>query len=162
MKPSTIVILSTLICASFFTSCNKKLEKSPQVIDKAAILLGNWEGKIEGGEMTESWIKRNDSVFEGTAMFIKGKDTLHFETSTLKQNMEDLIYSMKVVDQNNDLPISFRLTSADSTSLVFENPAHDFPKKIAYKFIGKDSVSITLSGAEVGKPSTETYGLKKK
>ncbi len=162
MKPFKILMLTAALSIAMNFGCEKKIEKSAQIIDRANFLLGDWSGEVEGGKMTESWSKRSDSIYDGIAMYIKGKDTLHFETSALTQNVEDLIYSVTVVDQNNGMPVSFRLTKADSVSLVFENPAHDFPKKISYRVINKDSLFITISGDEVGKNSTESYGLGRK
>jgi hypothetical protein len=45
--------------------------------------------------------------------------------------------------------------------LVFENPKHDYPKKITYTKINDDSLVAEISGILDGKPSSEKFSMKK-
>jgi len=45
--------------------------------------------------------------------------------------------------------------------LVFENPKHDYPQKISYSQIIKDSIVIQISGIQQGKSSSTKYSMKK-
>ncbi len=150
------------ILAAVLISCQKKSEKQPGQIDKAQWLIGSWENKTKNGTLSENWEKVNDSTFHGTSYFIKGKDTLHNETIGLSQDGENLIYSPNVKGQNADLPVAFKMTSATANTLVFENTAHDFPQKISYKMITKDSIVAEISGMQGGKPASESYPMGRK
>lgn len=152
----TILILVIILT---FTSCQKSKEVSKIVV--ADWLLGNWENKSEDGNLLETWEKVNDSLFIGESYFIKEKDTLHFEKIQLKQKDETLFYIATVKDQNNDKPVTFKHNDTIEKQLVFENPKHDFPQKISYSQITKDSIVIQISGIQQGKPSTERYSMKK-
>lgn len=44
-------------------------------------------------------------------------------------------------------PVPFRLVSQDGTEVAFENPQHDFPKRITYKREG-DRLTATVSGGD--------------
>ncbi len=151
-----------LLAGILFAACAKKAEKQPGQIEKAAWLIGSWENKSEFGTMSENWEKMNDSVYHGTSYFIKDKDTLHSESVELSQKGSDLIYSPNVKGQNSDLPVAFKMTSATANQLVFENPAHDFPQKITYKMITKDSLVAEISGKQGGKPASEAYPMGRK
>jgi hypothetical protein len=64
----------------------------------------------------------------------------------LEQRKNDLFYIVSVPNQNEEQPVAFKLTSSTIDYLVFENPEHDFPKKITYKLVTKDSLYAEISG----------------
>jgi hypothetical protein len=141
-------------------SC-KKSEKANKMI-AVDWMLGTWENDIEQGKLTETWEKANDSTLNGKSYFIKDKDTLNNETVMLMQKGNDLFYIPTVIGQNNNEPVIFKLTKGTATQLVFENPKHDFPQKITYRQITKDSILAEISGIENGKAASETYPMKRK
>jgi len=155
MKNAIYILVLVLTLAS----CQKSKEVSKIVV--ADWLLGNWENKLEDGDLLENWKKVNDSLYDGESYFIKGKDTLHFEKIQMKQEGETLYYIATVKGQNNDKPITFVRNDTIEKQLVFENPEHDFPQKIAYSQITKDSIVIQISGIQQGKASSERFSMKK-
>lgn len=151
--------MAALLLACNKSGKNKASKYAP--IEKASWLVGNWENNSQQGNLSETWTKENDSVLKGTAYFIKKTDTLHFEAITLYQNGEDVHYSTSVKGQHNDKPVAYKLTSATATKWVFENHAHDYPKKIVYNKVTDDSLVAQLSGMQQGKPSAENYPMKR-
>lgn len=152
-------VMLILVIALTFASCGKSKVVSKIVV--ADWLLGNWENKSDDGDLLENWKKVNDSLYEGESYFIKGKDTLHFEKIQMKQKGEALFYITTIKGQNNDKPVTFIHNDTIEKQLVFENPKHDFPQKIAYSKITKDSIIIQISGIQQGKPSSERFSMKK-
>lgn len=152
-------VMLILVMALTFASCGKSKVVSKIVV--ADWLLGNWENKSDDGDLLENWKKVNDSLYEGESYFIKGKDTLHFEKIQMKQKGEALFYIATIKGQNNDKPVTFIHNDTIEKQLVFENPKHDFPQKIAYSKITKDSIIIQISGTQQGKPSSERFTMKK-
>ncbi len=147
------------ILISTLTSCTKSKQVSKIVV--ADWLLGKWENNSVDGNLLEIWKKTNDSIYEGQSFFIKGKDTLHFEEIQMKQNGEVLFYIATVKGQNNDKPVTFKHNNTIKKELVFENAKHDFPKKIVYSQLTKDSILIEISGIQQGKPSSEEFSMKR-
>lgn len=143
-------------------SCQKEPDKQPGQINNAEWLLGNWGHKTKQGDLAEQWQKINDSTFNGASYFIKAKDTLFAETIVLSETKGDLHYTVTVPGQNGDLPVAFKMTSGTAKQLVFENPSHDYPKKIIYNLIHKDSMVAHISGMQQGKPVSETFPLSRK
>lgn len=152
-------ILALLLLA--FVSCKNSDANEKEKIKAANWLLGNWESKSVEGNLTETWEKVNDSTFQAQSYFIKEKDTLHFESITLQQKGDKLTYSAAVKGQNNDKAVTFKLTTGTEKQMVFENPKHDYPKKIIYTQITKDSLVANISGIQQGKPSSEQFSMKK-
>jgi len=125
-------------------------------------LVGNWEQKLPNGLITETWTKENDSTFSGKSYFIKGKDTLSYESIELSQKGDMLLYVPTVQGQNSDKPVTFKLATSTEKEFTFENPAHDYPQKIVYKKVNDTNLVATISGMQQGKPSSESYLMKKK
>ena len=153
MKTNTTFTL-LLFCLSFY-SCKK--QSAPEYssdavlndyseLKKASWFLGNWENISDEGNLTEKWVVKNDSTYYAETYFIKGKDTLFSEKVDLIQRGDKLFYIPTVTNQNDNNGIEFVLTSADSNEIIFENPTHDYPKKITYKLINNDSINAQISG----------------
>jgi hypothetical protein len=155
-QKTTLILLLLVI-----VSCKNKNEKGNEKITKANWLLGKWETKTADGNLSESWKQVNDSTFQGLSFFIKDKDTLHNESIILQQNGEDLIYNATIQGQNENKAVSFKMISGNEKQMVFENPKHDYPQKITYTLITKDSLVAAISGIQLGKPSSEKFGMKK-
>jgi hypothetical protein len=154
-KTTLILLLLAIV------SCKKSDSNEKEKIKAANWLLGNWENVSKDGKLSENWIKINDSTFEAQSLFIKDKDTLHFESINLQQKGEELTYSATVKGQNNDEAIAFKLTISNEKEMTFENPKHDYPQKISYTLVTPDNLVAKISGIQQGKPSSETYSMKK-
>jgi len=154
-----IALLSIVLS---FVSCQKKESAEKGKIKAADWLIGNWENTSPDGNLTENWEKVNDSTFSATSYFIKGKDTLHFESIILSQKGETLVYKATVKGQNNDKTVDFTSTSISENKLTFENPQHDYPQKITYTKGGNTTFTAEISGKLQGKLSTERFILVKK
>ena len=158
MKNVIVIVVCVL-----FLSCQPSSDKKFEQLEKMNWLVGQWENKIPEGILTETWTKTNDSTFSGTSYFIINKnDTVHSEIILLTQLKDELIYSPKVKGQNDDKSVDFILTSNIENSFVFENPKHDYPKKIVYKKVAENGLITTISGIQQGKQSNESYPMKRK
>ena len=155
-------ILTSLLAILLLASCQNKSDKKFDKIEKMNWLIGSWEQKLPEGTVVESWEKQNDSTFIGGSYFVKGKDTIHSENVVLTQTKEDLFYIPTVRGQNNDEPVTFKLTSDAENTFVFENPAHDYPQKITYKKVSDTNLLASISGKQQGKESSENYPMKRK
>lgn len=154
-KTTLILLLLAIV------SCKNSEATEKDKIKAANWLLGKWETKTADGNLSENWKKLNDSTFQGESFFIKGKDTLHFESIVLQQKGEELFYNATVKGQNENKAVPFKLTLGNDKQLVFENAKHDYPKKIFYTLIKKDSLVASISGVQQGKTSWEKFGMKK-
>ncbi|MGL2966222.1 DUF6265 family protein [Flavobacterium sp. XGLA_31] len=162
MKSKIVILISTTVMAACLISCQKKSHKKFDKIEKLSWLIGSWEQKMPEGLLAENWKKENDSTFTGNTYFINSKDTVHFESIQLVQKDDELIYSATVTGQNNDKAVDFKLTSEVQNTFTFENPAHDYPQKIAYKKVNENNLIAMISGKQQGKESKESYPMQRK
>ena len=163
-----IVFPIVLIILIVTSSCNKydangNVIKNYDELQKAKWLLGEWEKADSLGVLREIWTNQDDSTFVGQSYYIQNeKDTLHFEQIELMQNGEHLIYTATVRGENNDSPIPFQMTKDGDSLLVFENPKHDYPRKIEYRLLKNKTITATVSGVQSKKNSTESYTMIRK
>lgn len=118
-------------------------------------LKGTW--KIEDKENYEHWDKLNDQTLKGFAYsYVDGK-LLVSEYLEIAQSKNEITYTATVVNQNQGKGVSFKLfKQGDAWS--FENPTHDFPKKIIYTKLSDNELSVSVSD---GKQKGFSYRLIK-
>lgn len=118
-------------------------------------LQGTW--KIEDKEVFEHWDKLNSNTMKGFSYTSdKGEMTIS-EYLDLSRNGNNIIYTATVLNQNQGNGINFILSESDTT-FVFENPDHDFPKKIVYKRLTDKTVFVQVSD---GKQKGFSYIMRK-
>jgi hypothetical protein len=134
MKKILIAITAITFLSAFSLIVSKKVFK------KLYKLEGTWKMNTKRGAICEEWKKVNKNYLQSKGYMIKGNDTVVNERVALTYNKEGIGYTSTVEDQNNKKPVVFKMTKAENNMFVFENPEHDFPKRIVYKFITADSL----------------------
>lgn len=103
-------------------------------------LHGTWKMQTKRGAICEEWKLINKDYLQSRGYYVKGNDTITNETVALENKTGGIFYTSTVANQNDKKPIAFKLTSSANGKFVFENPEHDFPKRIVYELINKDSL----------------------
>lgn len=124
-------------------------------------LSGNWLMESDEGITTEHWVIKNDSTLNGKSSFRIGKDTVSSEEMVLQQRQGVITYNPTVRGQNNGRAVVFTMMEMNDTSVVFENPGHDFPQRITYTRAGKDSLYAEISGKQNGKEQRIGFPYKR-
>jgi hypothetical protein len=110
-------------------------------------LSGTWISETETQILKEHWEKVSSNTFEGIGKTINKKSkTENFESLRLMEMSGEIFYLAKVA--TNNLPVAFKLTSKTDSTLVFENPDHDFPKQITYIRENESSMHVVVGEGE--------------
>ena len=144
-----LILLTSLSTASL----------KPSLLHHAEWLIGIWENHTPRGIIYESWVKMNAHELRGKSYVLKEGDTLVFETIRLIEERDSLFYIPTVSGQNNGLPVPFAMAYISDSSLVFENPLHDFPQRIAYSRVGTDSLVAEISGERNGEWRSQSFAM---
>jgi hypothetical protein len=132
-----------------------------KVFKKLYALEGVWKMKTKKGAICEEWKKIDKNSLQSRGYMIKGTDTVINERVVLTRTKEDIFYTSTVEDQNDKKPVAFKLTSSSGNVFVFENPEHDFPKRIVYSLVTADSLhAYTDDGVEGTKKIQHFYYSK--
>ncbi|HRN40690.1 MAG TPA: DUF6265 family protein [Vicingus sp.] len=111
------------------TACSQKPTVTIADLDW---IIGTRSSQQDQMLIYESWSKTSDELLTGKSYYTENGDTMLLETIEIKQIDGELFYCPAVSNQNEGKAIEFKLTSNKPNHLIFENPEHDFPKKIVY------------------------------
>jgi len=153
MRPYLILFLLTL------AACSTGPER--ESLDQFKTLEGDWSMKIGESYVGEVWTTKNDTLLSGYSYEITGNDTVITENLQIVSSPEGIFYIPTVYGQNNDEPVPFRLTQSGEDEFIFENPEHDFPVKISYRFISPGQLRAEVSGPVGGKMRSLEFDYKR-
>jgi Domain of unknown function (DUF6265) len=122
-------------------------------------LAGQWRIEQAGRAVDEHWMAPAGGLMMGMSRAIRGA-TIEHEFSLLRQEPNgDIVY---VANPSKQSEAVFKLTSLVDGKAVFENPQHDFPKKIIYALQPDGSLLAAIEGpGRDGKPRRVEYPFKR-
>lgn len=109
-------------------------------------LVGRWEGVLDSGTYAEEWHKVDDGTYEGTATLYRNGMPVSTERTRLTLFAGNWLY----IAATDEGIASFVRSSANDGTWVFENPGHDFPKRIGYTLKGEVLSAWIDDGKEGG------------
>jgi len=127
-------------------------------------LMGDWiDAESEPGAVIhERWKPTGNGTYSGIGFVMADKDTVFIEHLWVASDrMGAIAYNVRVPSQDAGAPVAFSLTECAGDSMVFENPMHDFPRRIAYALQHDGTWYATVSGpGKDGSPRTLSYRFK--
>jgi hypothetical protein len=131
----------------------------PTLLD-FAWLAGQWRIEQADGQVDEQWMAPAGGLMMGMARNIQAGKVREYEFTLLRQEANgDIFY---VASPSKQTETSFKLTSLRGGEAVFENPQHDFPKKIVYARQADGSLLAAIEGpGRDGKPRRVEYPFKR-
>jgi len=142
---------------SLLIVCFVLLSYQPNIFIQLQQLNGYWKMETPKGPIYESWKQTNSNEMQGGSYKINGNDTIRFEVVNLSKKPDGIFYTPVVKNENGGMPVSFKLISSSNNNFVFENKAHDFPQRIIYHIVTKDSLHAWIEGTQDGKPGRTDY-----
>jgi hypothetical protein len=129
---------------------------APAITDVAWI-AGCWDVTRNGRHIAETWTSAEGGTMMGVSRTVSNGKTSEWEFLIIREGPKGLEYVAKPSGQPE---ATFTSTSVSATEVVFENPAHDFPKKIIYKRDG-DSLTASTEGPMNGQTRKIDFAYKK-
>lgn len=118
-------------------------------------ISGSWQSEGGRRQIEEHWTKVAGESMLGMSRTVAGDKTVEFEYLRIEQRADGIYY---VAHPKARCPgTDFKLTRASATEAVFENPQHDFPKRIIYRKSGDDVLTATIDGGEGTKAMSYPY-----
>ncbi|EAP87487.1 hypothetical protein CA2559_01990 [Croceibacter atlanticus HTCC2559] len=109
---------------------------------------GEW--KVSDKEVYETWKPSDANILIGEAYTVKENGSKKIaERLAIRKVKKDIVYSAMVPNQNAGKAIDFVLNQIDENTYSFENPNHDFPKKIIYKKVSDSELFVVVQGKDV-------------
>lgn len=137
-----------LVALTVLFGCGHEKPNPVESLEKMKWLLGDWfRTNNKPGRMGwESWAEFTKTEWHGESGTLEGPDTLFHEVTRIILD-GDHLYFIADVPENN-APVRFEITSVTDSTFTCENPTHDFPKKIHYRFDGSRIHARVSAGDE--------------
>jgi hypothetical protein len=126
-------------------------EPAKATIGDLAWLDGAWVGtKSTGSSIEERWSPPLGGAMLAIARTVnRSGKMVGFEYLRIVEREDGLIY---IAQPGGGKPTEFVLSELSSTRAVFENPRHDFPRRIVYELSPDGVLSTTIGQSKGGSP----------
>jgi len=116
-------------------------------IDRVAWLQGCWTQASPRRTIEEQWMAPRGNSMIGMGRTVRGDSLVEFEVVVIRERGSDLVYEAHPSGQPS---AEFVAESLGVASVVFANPAHDFPQRVGYRRAGADSLVGWIAGTMGG------------
>src|SRR5688572_20782396 len=117
------IVLAVLL--SFLLAETLSAQAQPRTIETVSWLQGCWISQTQVRVVEEQWTAPRARVMIGIGRTVRGDSMVEYELVLIRQRDTSLVYEAHPSGQP---PATFTATFASDSSVVFENPMHDFPK----------------------------------
>jgi hypothetical protein len=124
----------------------------PDVSALPVWMAGCWSGERAGERFHERWVIADASTLLAVAHTTKGGRMTAFEFLRVIVRNGKSVY---VAQPGGAPPTEFTATTTTGDRIVFENPAHDFPKRVIYRRDGTEGLIASIDGGTDSGERTE-------
>ncbi|HEX6792171.1 MAG TPA: DUF6265 family protein [Candidatus Krumholzibacteria bacterium] len=111
-------------------------------------LVGRWENVRPRLVMDEAWLPAVGNTMMGVGRVVKSDSLVTYEIVIIREVGSRFAYEAHPAGQETT---TFMSTVVNDSTIIFENPAHDFPQRIGYQLVGPDSLYAWIEGTVRGK-----------
>jgi hypothetical protein len=146
-------------------------EKAPPkaTVDDLAWMAGRWEERNGDSVFEEWWLPPAGKTLAAVSREVRDGATRMYELSAIEPDeagglvllIRHFGAGLAPWKQEAAGPGRWRLVETGKQSVVFEDPAHDFPRRIGYAAGKGDTLEVTLEGAQGGRPAKMQFAFKR-
>jgi hypothetical protein len=110
-------------------------------------MAGCWQQRNGTRVTDEQWMRPAGGAMIGMSRTVAGDRMRAWEALRIIEEQGRIVY---VAQPGGGPATRFAASHIADTLAVFENPAHDFPQRIAYRRVGADSMVASISAIRAG------------
>ena len=153
MRPLFLLAAAAAVLASATAIPRAAQEPAPAAkpapitseISTLAWLSGSWLAVEGDTRAEENWTVPAGGTMLATAREVRGKKTAFFEFLRIEEREGKLVY---LAMPKARAATAFTLTKQGEKDATFENPEHDFPKRIVYRLEGDDVLVTRIDAGD--------------
>jgi hypothetical protein len=149
-------LLLLLVCCGSILAYG---QTPPAGLDTLSWLAGCWEATANGRTVTEQWMKPLGDMMLGMSRTVRQNRTVEHEFVRLERDSAGAIRYL--VRPSGQADASFTLVRLGPGYAVFEDPAHDFPRRILYQRVPPDSLRARIEGEINGTPRAVDFPYRR-
>jgi hypothetical protein len=135
-------------------------------VDRLAWLTGCWEMTRPNGIVEEQWTRPKAGTMFGTSRTIRRDTVIAYEFLRIYARGDTLVYDSQPSGQARTEFVAPPASASDAAAgrvveIVFANPAHDFPQRIVYRRVGRDSLAARIEGTMNGQQRASSFPYKR-
>lgn len=155
LRPFVLVVVLILIAVP---SRGARAQRQATLSD-LSWFAGSWVTTDGATRIEEYWTRPSDNSMLGMGRTIKDGRTMFFEYLRIESRDDGIYYVAHPAARPGT---DFKLTSFDAGQATFENPTHDFPKRIRYRRESDGSITaITDAGSGESKEPPQEFRYRK-
>lgn len=142
----SVGLICLLLCTGMCIAGQNKVSK----LSDLAGMAGCWERNDKARSMfiSEQWMKPAGTSILGMGRTVKNGATIDHEFMRIEERADGLYFVAKPSASNEET--EFKLIRFKPGEVIFENPEHDFPQRVIYKF-DPDKLTGRIEGNNKGK-----------
>jgi hypothetical protein len=117
--------------------------RQPAISAVPAWMAGCWAGERAGERFHERWMAADPATLLGVSHTVKAGRMTAFEFLRVVVKDRKAVY---VAQPGGAPPTEFVASSQTGDRIVFENTAHDFPKRVIYERSGPNRLTASIDG----------------
>jgi len=133
-----------MVAVLFFSCISTSAWAAPDALANLAWMQGCWAAdKAERGS-EEHWMAPAGATMLGISRTVRTGRTVAYEFLRIDLGTDGkAVFTARPSGQPQ---ASFPLLSQDETTVIFENPSHDFPQRIIYRRVGDTGLHARIEG----------------
>jgi hypothetical protein len=143
-EPIMHKLLLPLAVALLTAAAHAQAPVAKPTLQDFAWLAGHWRTEQADRVIDEQWMAPAGGLMMGMARNVQAGKVREYEFTLLRQEPNgDILY---IASPSKQAEAAFKLTSLRDGEAVFENPEHDFPKKVVYARQADGSLLAAIEG----------------
>lgn len=127
-------------------------------IQQVAWLQGCWELALRDQIVEEQWLAPRGDSMVGVSRTVRGDKLVAYELTVIREQGNRLAYEAHPSGQPSAVFLS---RDVSESTVVFENPAHDFPQRIGYQRSDSNALLAWIEGIQQGKPRRNEFAYRR-
>ncbi len=139
-----------LLCTVALAACRHNQAPAPTQLSgvtgelsELAWLAGSWSSEKGDTVVEEHWTSPSTNLMLGINRTVSAGMTVHHEQLRIELRPDGVFY---IASPSGQQTTEFKMVERGSAHAVFENPEHDYPKRITYRRSGR-SLTVRIEGA---------------
>ena len=155
-----LAVLSTVAATPHSNVQAQDAKPAPTLtVANVSWMAGNWESEPGRVQTDERWSPIAGGTMMGTSRTVAGDRTVFFEFLRIESRPDGVYYVAQPKGRHPG--VDFKLVRATDMEAVFENLAHDFPKRIIYRKAADGSLTARIEGDGTEKEKPQEFRYRK-
>ena len=132
---------------------------SDSPLDGLNWLAGCWFGKNGKNEFREHWMRPAGGLMMGMGRTLSDGKVQSFEAMRIELDATGV--PVFVATPSGQPETRFKSVRSDATSIVFENPTHDFPQRVKYQLKSDGTLDARIEGNLKGREARIEFPMRR-